>query len=54
MLSKFTVKGFKNLGEKLELNLGHTCNYEFNASAVKNNLVNKGSMDAGKAIWGLQ
>ena len=57
MLSKFTVKGFKNFGEKLELDLGHTCNYEFNASAVKNNLVNKGMIygfnGCGKSNLGL-
>lgn len=57
MLSKFTVIGFKNFGEKLELDLGHTCNYEFNASAVKNNLVNKGMIygfnGCGKSNLGL-
>lgn len=42
MLKKFSVCNFKNFKNKIVLDLGKTCNYEFNENLIKNGCVSKG------------
>lgn len=57
MLYQFTAEGFKCFGKKLEFRLDHTCSYEFNSEAVRNDIVNKGIIygfnGCGKSNLGL-
>jgi len=42
MLKKFSVSNFKNFKNKIVLDLGKTCNYEFNENLIQNGCVSKG------------
>jgi AAA15 family ATPase/GTPase len=56
MLSKFTVKDFKNFEQKLVFDLSNTKDYEFSAECVKNSIVDKaiiyGPNSSGKSNLG--
>ena len=41
MLKKFSVKGFKNFGEKIELNLSNIREYKFNPQCITDGLISK-------------
>lgn len=42
MLTRFTVKGFKNFGNKVVFDLGKPGKYDFNVNLIQNNAINKG------------
>ncbi len=42
MLKRFAVSNFKNFKNRIELNLGNPCNYEFNEECVKPSCITKG------------
>ncbi|MCQ2374280.1 MAG: AAA family ATPase [Salinivirgaceae bacterium] len=42
MLAKFAVKNYRGFKEKIELDLSHPANYEFNDFAIKNGIVKNG------------
>jgi AAA15 family ATPase/GTPase len=56
MLSKFTVKDFKNFEHKLVFDLSNTKDYEFNPECIKHSIVNKaiiyGPNSSGKSNLG--
>ena len=57
MLKKFSVKGFKNFGEKIELDLSNIREYKFNPQCVTDGLISKaiiyGKNSVGKTNFGL-
>ena len=57
MLVKFATQNFKNFDKELVLNLENVNNYEFNAEAVNQNVVEKclvyGINGSGKSNLGL-
>lgn len=42
MLSKFAVKNYRGFAERIEWDLSSPANYEFNSSAIQNNIVKNG------------
>ncbi|HEM6859162.1 TPA: AAA family ATPase [Providencia rettgeri] len=57
MLYKFSVEGFKGFSKKVELNLQHRKNYEFNIECIRDGVINKsvvyGKNGCGKSNLGI-
>lgn len=57
MLAKFSVNNYRGFKEKIELDLSHPANYEFNGFAIKNGIVKNGIIygpnGSGKTNLGL-
>lgn len=57
MITKFSVKNFKNFKEKITWDLSQPCSYEFNSEAIENDCVAKGIIygpnGSGKTNLGL-
>ena len=57
MLTKFAVKNFRGFAERIEWDLSHPSNYEFNKYAIKDGIVKNGIIygpnGSGKSNFGL-